>query len=194
MIFKKGIRMLGIAESFYKKGKKSILVGVVQRSDLIIDGFSISFPTVGGMDATDKVLEIYNSLSRKDINVIGISGVVISWFNVIDLVKVYEETCIPVISITYEESEGLRRYFQKYFPNDWEVRWKIHVKNGDRIKVKVKTGYEIFIRPLGINIDDAVAIINKFIVEGKHPEPIRVAQLIANKLSKTILPIINQKI
>ncbi len=184
--------MLGIAESFYKGGKKSILVGIVQRADLIIDGFSIAFPTLGGLDATDKVLEIYDSLHREDINVIGLSGTVISWFNVIDLIRIHRETRLPVISITYEESEGLLMYFRKYFPNDWQKRWEIHCRNGERLKVKLKTGYEIFIRPIGVSIDEAVFILNRFLVEGKHPEPIRIAQLIAHKLSREILPIINK--
>jgi len=189
--FKKGIRMLGIAESFFKKGRKSVMVGVVQRADLIIDGFSVSYPTVGGMDATDKVLEIYNDLSRRDINVICISGTVISWFNVIDLSRIYEELKIPVISITYEESEGLLKYFKTYFPDDWEYRWKIHVRNGERVKVKLKTGYEVFIRALGLDTEKATLILNRFLVEGKHPEPIRVAQLIAHKLSRKVLPLLD---
>jgi len=184
---KKGMRMLGIAESFYKELGKSILVGVVERADRIIDGFAISFPTVGGLDATEKILEIYDDLRRDDIDVIAISGTVISWYNVIDLNKVYEETGRPVISITYEESEGLLTYFKKNFPDDWMVRWEIHSRNGQRIKVKLRTGYEVFIRPIGIDVDYALKILNKFVVEGKKPEPIRIAQLIASRLSKKYL-------
>ena len=55
-IAKKGLRILGIAESF-SSGKNSILAGVVMRKDLRIDGFSFTTTTVGGMDATDSVID-----------------------------------------------------------------------------------------------------------------------------------------
>jgi endonuclease V-like protein UPF0215 family len=187
MWVKKAIRMLGIAESFNKKHHKSVLTGVVQRSDLIIDGFAVSFPTVGGLDATDKVIEIITDLDREDINVLCISGVVISWYNVIDLNMIYEYTHIPLISLTYEESPGLLDYFKKNFPDDWQVRWEIHKKNGERETVTLKTGYSVFIRPLGIDTKDALKILNKFILEGRYPEPIRVARLIARKIARKMV-------
>ena len=49
---KKGLRALGIAESFSGRGH-SILAGIVMRKDLKIDGFAFSRVTMGGMDATD---------------------------------------------------------------------------------------------------------------------------------------------
>ncbi|HNO08814.1 MAG TPA: DUF99 family protein, partial [Methanoregulaceae archaeon] len=54
-IAKKGLRVLGIAESFSSRNT-SILAGVVIRKDLRVDGFSFTSTTVGGMDATDSVL------------------------------------------------------------------------------------------------------------------------------------------
>ncbi|PCN50794.1 hypothetical protein B6U99_02520 [Candidatus Geothermarchaeota archaeon ex4572_27] len=184
---KKGVRMLGIAESFRKGGPRSILVGVVQRADLVLDGFAVAFPTVGGLDATDKVIELYRSLGRQDIDVIAISGVVISWYNVIDLERVHRETGRPLISITYEESEGLLEHFKRNFPDDWRVRWEIHERNGERVKVRLKTGYHVFVRQFGMSLEEAVYVLNKFTLEGKKPEPIRVAQLIASRLAKAIL-------
>ena len=65
-VHKKGIRAMGVAESFVKGvGKKSIISGVVMRSDMIVDGFTFSNVTVGGMDATQKIVELYESLKRE---------------------------------------------------------------------------------------------------------------------------------
>ncbi|MBC7109878.1 MAG: DUF99 family protein, partial [Archaeoglobi archaeon] len=64
---KKGIRALGIAESFRKGYPLSVLAGVVMRADWKIDGFACSLATVGGMDATEAVLKIFRDLSRRDI-------------------------------------------------------------------------------------------------------------------------------
>ncbi|MCA9450353.1 MAG: DUF99 family protein, partial [Candidatus Omnitrophica bacterium] len=47
-IAKKGLRTLGIAESF-SGSPESVLAGVVMRKDLRIDGFRFTTATVGGM-------------------------------------------------------------------------------------------------------------------------------------------------
>ena len=184
---KKGIRVLGIAESFYKEKEKSVIIGVVQRRDLIIDGFSFSFATVGGMDSTDKILEIIYELNRKDINYIMISGNIISWYNIIDLHKIYWKTKTPIISLTYESTEGIIKYLIENFPRDWHYRLLIHLKNGCREEVTLHTGYNIFMRSLGLNYDEASKIVNAFTLEGKYPEPIRIARLLAHRIVRKIL-------
>jgi len=178
---KKGIRCLGIAESFVKNRPKSILVGVVMRRDLVIDGVALAKITVGGMDATEGVLRIYRSLGRKDINFILLNGCVISWFNIIDLERVYRETNTPLICLTYEESEGLERYITEYFPpEDAEKRLKAYRKLGDRVKLYLrKTGATVYVRALGMDIRTARILLNAFTLSGAVPEPVRIANLIA---------------
>jgi len=185
---KKGSRILGIAESFNKKSDKSILAGIVYRLDGIIDGFSYIETSVGGMDATDKIVELYKDLKREDINYIMISGVVISLYNVIDLHKLHYTLNIPVISITYEESEGLTNYFIEKFPRDWHERLLIYYKNGDRRKIRLNNGFEIYVRAIGLSLKNAETILNKTTIEGKYPEPIRLARLIARKLREKLSP------
>lgn len=185
---KPGVRMLGVAESFHKGvSKRSVLAGVVMRRDLMIDGFSFSFPTVGGMDATEKVIELYGELRRRDINYICISGCVVSWFNVINLSEVFKATNVPVISITYEDSPGLEKYFKQYFPEDWEARLRVYVGNGGRVRVKLKTGCEVFVRAVGLDVDEAKLVLNGFTMHGKYPEPVRVARILAHSMSKKML-------
>ena len=103
---KKGLRAFGIAES-YSGRTCSTLAGVVMRKDLRIDGFSFGTVTVGGMDATDRILGMVRRLNRSDINLIMLSGCVIAWFNVLDPSRISLETGIPVICVSYEDSEGL---------------------------------------------------------------------------------------
>jgi hypothetical protein len=118
-VHKKGIRALGISESFIKNvSKHSVLAGVVTRSDMIIDGFIFSRVKVGGMDATKKIIEMYRALRREDVNLLLLNGCVISWYNVIDLIRVSEEVELPLICVTYEESEGLEKYFEELFPKN----------------------------------------------------------------------------
>src|SRR5512137_112863 len=98
---KKGLRALGIAES-YSGRSVSRLAGVVMRKDLRIDGFIFSTVTVGGMDATASVLRMVQDLERSDINIIMLSGCVIAWFNILNPGLINQRTGIPVICVTYE--------------------------------------------------------------------------------------------
>lgn len=183
---KKGLRILGIAESFNRTAGRSILAGIVYRLDKIVDGFTYIETTLGGMDATEKIIELYRDLHREDINIIMISGVVISLYNVIDLHKLHYKLRLPVISITYEESQGLTENFIRKFPRDWHYRLLIYYKNGERKKIKLPNGHEIYVRLIGINQVDAYQIISKTTYEGKYPEPIRLARLFAKKLREKL--------
>src|SRR5690606_2902106 len=104
---KRGMRVLGIAESFTKGSMFSKLAGIVMRRDLIIDGMIFGNVTIEGDDATQSILSMYRSLKRNDINCIMLDGIVISMYNIIDGKELEENTKIPVIVVTFEESEGL---------------------------------------------------------------------------------------
>ncbi|NMX21271.1 DUF99 domain-containing protein [ANME-1 cluster archaeon GoMg4] len=177
---KKGIRVLGIAESFRRDYEKSVLAGIVMRSDFIIDGAAFDMITVGGMDATEGVLRIFESLQRDDINVIMLNGCVISWFNIIDIKEVYKRLQIPLICVTYEESEGLEEHIAKHFAaHERDSRIEAYKRLGDRVSVELQDGFEVLIRFWGIEKTEAGAVLKKFVVQGKVPEPLRVAKIVA---------------
>ena len=186
-VHKKGFRTLGVSESFVKGvSEKSILAGVVMRADMMIDGFTFSRATVGGLDATDKILEMYKSLNRDDINLLMLNGCVISWYNVIDLHRVSDKTGLPLICVTYNESAGLERYFKEYFPDDWMIRVELYRRNRERTAITLSTGHTIYIRFIGMSIEEAKGVLNKFTSHGSVPEPLRVARLLARALIKDL--------
>ena len=180
-IHKKAIRCLGIAESFRKNQRFAVLAGVVMRSDLIIDGVYLSKATIGGMDATEAIIKMFKGMKRNDIKLIMINGVVISYYNIIDLHEVYKQTGVPLISITYRESKGLENIIKDIF-DDWEKRIEVYRKNGKRVPIVLKTGHTVFVRYLGLTYRDCQKLVNKFVVEGKHPEPIRIAKIVARSI------------
>ncbi len=176
-IAKKGLRILGIAESF-SSGDISVLAGIVMRKDLRIDGVSFTTTTVGGMDATASVISLYNGFLREDINVIMISGGVISWFNIINPQEIFEETERPVILVTYEDSEGIEEDIRHHFPGD-EMRLTAYRNLGQRIPYTTPTGYCLYLRPHGLSEKDAGTLCSALTFDGKIPEPLRVARICA---------------
>ena len=148
------------------------------RADLRVDGVAYATATVGGDDATEGVLKIYEQLGRADINAMILSGAVISWFNIIEIQEVFKKIQKPVICLTYEESPGLERYIREYFP-DPEEKLRRYQRLGRREIISLKTGYEVYIRTLGATAEEARVLLNKFTLDGRIPEPVRVARLAA---------------
>ncbi len=177
---KKGIRVLGIAESFRRGEEKSVLAGVVMRSDFIIDGVVFDKITVGGMDATEGILHVFESLQRADINVMMLNGCVISWFNIIDIKEVYKKLNIPLVCVTYEESEGLKEHIARHFEADErDSRIEAYKRLGNRVLVRQHGNFDVLIRSLGMEKSEAAAVLKKFTTHGKVPEPLRVAKIVA---------------
>lgn len=183
-MIKRGVRILGVSESFIKGAKRSVISGVVMRGDLQIDGFSFATATVGGMDATQSILRLYENLKRKDINIIMLNGCVISWFNIVDLDAIHAATTKPLIAVTYEESEGLENYLRKYF-EDWEERLAVYRRLGERQKVTLHTGHQILIRCISMTMRKARLLLNRFTLQGAVPEPLRVARILSRSILRS---------
>ena len=165
-------------------GKFQVHAGrVVMRADRRVDGLAYARASVGGDDATRAVLEICRRLDRRDINALFLSGAAISWFNIIDLVAVFEEVSRPLICLTYEESEGLEKYLREYFPEP-EEKIERYRSLGMREKIRLKTGYELFVRVHGATVEEARILLNKFTLDGRVPEPVRLARMAARAARK----------
>ena len=170
-----------MAESFRRSAKKSILAGVVMRRDLIVDGVAFCMATVEGDDATGAIIKMYQSMRRGDINCILLDGLVISMYNIIDGNKIAEQTGLPVIAITFEDSQGLEGAIKHHFA-DWQGKLEQYQKLGTRERATLRTGKTLFIRYWGTSQKKAVSMLNSFTLQGAVPEPIKVAKLAARAL------------
>jgi endonuclease V-like protein UPF0215 family len=180
-ILKPGIRVLGIAESFTPgKDRYSTVAGVVMRKDrLIIDGVGFVRTRVGGDDATEKLVKLYHSLKREDINALMLSGAVISHYNIIDIDALAKRTDRPVICLTYRESSGIEDSIRIHFGDDAENKVEAYRKLGKRVGLDLSTGKRVFVRCAQIETQDASRLVESFLIQGRYPEPVRVASLLA---------------
>ena len=176
---KKGLRVFAVAESFRKFNIKSTLAGVVMRRDLIIDGAIFGTATLGGSDSTENILCMFKSLKRDDINCIMLGGLIISMYNIIDAQLIQNETGLPVIGITFEDSKGIESNIRYHFADSFQLKLDQYAKLGKRDQVTLKTGKSLFIRYWGLSPKTAIRILNSFTLQGSIPEPIRIAKLVA---------------
>ncbi len=179
---KKAIRALGVAESFRPTEKKSALAGVVMRTDLVVDGFVFGATTVGGEDATSAVLRMFRKLRRADVNLILLSGCIISHYNIIDVDDLAKRSGLPVVCLTYNESKGVEHAIREHFERP-EERIERYRKLGGRAPVLLHTGHTAYVRSSQISDADAKRVLDAFTIQGGVPEPIRLARLLARSSS-----------
>lgn len=178
---KKGTRVLGVAES--SGGDLSVLGGVVMRADGRVDGFCFGGITVGGLDSTDKVVDMFRGLGREDLHLLMVSGLALAWYNILDLDDIHHRLGVPVVSVTYEESPGLTEAIKREFSGkEKRERLDLYKRQVNRVSVDLSTGETVYIRAIGLDINEAGRLVDRFTTHGGHPEPLRIARLAASSV------------
>ena len=181
---KKEIRILGIDDMPFSFGDRFVdIVGVIMRGGIYLEGVLKTTIEVDGKDATEKIIEmVENTKHRKQLKIIMLDGVAFGGFNVVDAEKIFNETKLPIITITRKKPDikKIEEALKKHF-NDWEERLKI-IKKGKTEEIKIK--YPVYVKYFGIDKKDVIDVIKLSIIRGAIPEPIRIAHLIATGIKK----------
>jgi len=181
---KQGLHGLAISESFSQDSKKSVLAGIVMSTDLVIDGFVLGHSTIGGDDATDSILSMYEKLDRPDVSFLLLSGIVISLYNIVNVKRISEKIGLPVIGVTYKDSDGIEEAIKHHFPESYESKLAEYSGLGSREKITLHTSHDLYIRNEGCTVAEATQLLNRLTLHGSFPEPLRIAQMLANTLLK----------
>ena len=175
---KPGARALGVAESF--RAGRSTLSGAVVRADRVVDGLAFVTCTVGGTDATEAVGSLLERLAREDVRYLLLGAVAPAWYNVLDLTQIHERAGRPVLAVTFEGSDGgLESGIRETFSGD-ELTDRLERYHALPPRRAVDVGEEtVYVRTVGLEPDEAAAVVRAFTPEGGRPEPLRVARLAA---------------
>lgn len=173
---KPGSRTLGIGVS--GDGDVARVAGAVVRGDRVVDGFAFGSCSVGGLDATEAVLDVYRRLDREDVRRVMTPGIAPAWFNLLDLPAMAETIERPVIAVSFEESDGLEPILQREFDGDaLNKRKAVYNQLPERHCIRVD-GRELFVRAVGTDLQTATEVLKSHVEDGR-PEPLRVARLAA---------------
>ncbi|WP_435155494.1 DUF99 family protein [Haladaptatus sp. DFWS20] len=177
---KPGVRALGVAESYHTDDTNtSTLAGVVTRVSRVVDGFVFGTCTVGGTDVSDAILDLGERLGREDVRYILVSGIALSWYNIVDMHRISEALDRPVISVTFEESDGLDASLASEFSGEeLEQRREIYRRQPARHEFSVNE-QTVFVRSVGVDTHEARDVVRAFTPDGGRPEPLRVARMAA---------------
>ncbi|TKX79425.1 DUF99 family protein [Halorubrum sp. SD626R] len=193
-------RTLGIA--FSDGNRTSRLAGAVVRGDGTLDGLAFERCAVGGTDATDAAIALFDALGREDVRHVACAGVAPAWFNLLDLRRLRETLDRPAYAVSYEPSPGLEPALREAFDGDaLERRLGVYRSLPPRVRVERDgpdagdaegdgaddaSGAEggadpLFVRAVGIDDGRAAAAVRDSVREGfRRPEPLRLAAIAAS--------------
>lgn len=174
---KKEIRVIGIDDSPFDKFRdsKSLVVGVVMRGGLYVDGILSAKVDADGNDATKKIIDMINKCKFKpQLQCIFLDGIAVAGFNVVDVKELNKKTKLPVIVVIRKmpDIENIKKTL-------------INIKKKNKIKLIEKAGNvikigDIFVQLAGIGFEKASKILKIVCTRSLIPEPLRLAHLIAS--------------
>jgi hypothetical protein len=177
---KKEIRVLAWDDGpfeFKKKGK-DVLIGVICRGGIAIDGLLKTEIEIDGLDATEKIIEKTLKTKHKDLRVMMLDGITFAGFNTVDIKEVYRRTGLPVIVVN-RKKPNFKKFIStlKKLPQSGK-RLKCVENAGPVYWTKVKNRRVCF-QCSGIRKEDSEKIIKVTSTMSLIPEPLRIAHLIA---------------
>jgi endonuclease V-like protein UPF0215 family len=176
---KSGARVLGVAESYPPDVDHSTLAGALVRGTHVVDGLSFARCTVSGSDATEGVVACYDRLDREDVRYVLVAGIALAWYNVVDCHAVHDAVDRPVLSVTFEASDGLEPALREAFDGDeLESRLATYRRQPDRTPVTVNEE-TVYVRAVGCSDEEAREVVRTVTPAGGRPEPLRVARFAA---------------
>jgi endonuclease V-like protein UPF0215 family len=177
------VRVLGIDDSpFTFQTKKALVVGVVNRLPTYIEGIMRTEVEVDGVDANDAILEMLDrSRYREQLKLIMFDGIAVGGFNVIDIDRLYSNLNIPCATVTrgLPDIERMEKALRSHF-EDWERRLAI-IKRNPLLKIGPRRR-PLFAAVKGMDAETLEAILEECTVQGRLPEPLRIAHLISSAM------------
>ena len=173
---KNEIRVIGIDDSPFNKfkDKKVLVVGVVMRGGLYVDGILSTKVSVDGDDATKNIIKMINNCKFKpQLQCIFLDGIAVGGFNVVDIQELNKKTNLPVI-VVIRANPNIKKINETLLKINQKEKIKLIEKAGKAIQIK-----NIFVQTAGIKIEKAREILNIVCTRSLIPEPLRLAHIIA---------------
>jgi endonuclease V-like protein UPF0215 family len=176
---KSGTRFLGVDDSSHDKFSESeaSLVGVAYRGTEFVEDIRRTRIEIDGGDATEKVIELYESAEASTIGCILLDGISFAGLNIVDPEKIYRETEVPVVAVTKNEPDREKFYEALEVVGNEDGFWDLPEPE----TVELEDG-EVFVQYAGTDFEGAREAVEISTLHGLTPEAIRVADIIGRIL------------
>lgn len=154
---------------------------MVFRGQRLIEGVLQTEIQIDGLDATQRISEmITKSPHFGQLRVIMLAGITFGGFNVVDINRLFEDTCLPIIVICEQppDLEAIKAAVKH--TRESEKRWEIIQNAGPfyQYHTKKEVKNPVTFQLKGLELRDAQKILKLSAGISHIPEPIRVAHLI----------------
>ncbi|HEV8595952.1 MAG TPA: DUF99 family protein [Thermoplasmata archaeon] len=178
-------RLLGIDDAPFRFGDaETEVVGVLVRAPNYVEGAMTTRVAVDGRDATAKLAAmIQRSRFREVVTLVLIDGAALGGFNVVDIEALYQETALPVATVTRDEPDvaAMEKALRARFPDAEE---RIAILHRQKL-FTVDTGHKpLYVSCAGMAPREVGDAIQKCTLRGAIPEPIRIAHIVATAIKK----------
>jgi len=183
MRLKPHIRILGIDDSpFDFRSRRALVVGVVARLPMYIEGIMRTEVELDGRDANEAIAAmVERSRYREQLRLILFDGVAVGGFNVIDVDALHKRVGIPCATVTREmpDFERMEAALRSHFP-DWRDRLEV-IRRKPLFVVGTRRR-SLYATISGMEAETLGQILEESTVQGRLPEPLRIAHLISSAM------------
>jgi endonuclease V-like protein UPF0215 family len=181
-------RVVGVDDGPFRRGRRRASVAFVVCSlPDRVDGVFATDVAVDGADATRRIARaIQRSGHWEGIRAVLLDGITVAGFNVIDLEALARTLRRPVVSVTRRPPDlaAVDSALRTYFPRDRGRRSRL-VHARPLFRVPVRGGW-LMVAVAGATRLDAAALVRRSIRDGRWPEPLRLARLVAKVLPTNV--------
>lgn len=181
---KEQARVLGLDDSRFTFDDEFVnIVGVVMRADGYLEGVMVNKVRVDGDDANEVLARMINiSRYKKQLRLVLTDGIAFGGFNIIDLERLNHDTALPAAGVTRKmpDFEDMKKALKGHFA-DWQARYEVICK-GSILKIPTQHS-SIYAKGFGMDEEELILAIQRTILRGALPEPIRAAHMIATALA-----------
>lgn len=134
-----------------------------------------------GGDATDELIRLVRgSHFAQHVQAVLLQGIAFAGFNVVDLVRLQRQLSRPVLVVARRAPnlEAIRKALLTRVPGGIG-KWSLIENTGP---MEPLAG--VFVQRAGLSAAQAEAVLRRFALHGRIPEPLRVAHLIAGALAR----------
>ena len=154
------------------------IVGTVY-AGLRFDGVLMGEVEKDGFDSAARLIALISgSRFAEHIQLILLQGVAFAGFNVVDVFALHDQLRLPVMVVARRPPDmaSIKKALLSQIHRGKE-KWAVIERLGNMEPVS-----GVFVQRVGISLEQTAAVLNRFAVHGRMPEPLRTAHLIAGAL------------
>ena len=123
---------------------------------------------------------IASSKFVEHLQLIMLQGIAVAGFNVVDVFALHSLTRLPVLVVSKRQPDmdAIRSVLLTRVPGGAR-KWRILERLGPMERCE-----SVFVQRVGLTLEQCSAVVRRFAVNGREPEPLRVAHLIASAFTR----------